>query len=168
MQGRLLVLIMLGFAMILPHSATAAGNEPVVYAFWASSCPHSQKAIEFIRKYRITEPALTIMDFEVDSNLANAAAHARVLERIGISGIAIVPMIIVGENVLIGFETDEVSGGRIRAFVEQCRASGCPDRMSDLIPRSSPQDWAAMTLALPSRECAGLNRTERFPIATPR
>ena len=147
-------------ASLVASNADAQGNDPTVYVFWAQSCPHSQRAMSFIRKFRTMEPKLAIRDYEVDGSPANAAAHERVLGRIGISGVSIVPVTVVGENVLVGFETDEISGSRIQDFVAQCRTSGCPDRMFDLMPETTPD--LAMALAAPAKaHCSSVGRVGR-------
>ena len=155
-------LIVLGWMGRAPASAQGSrGNEPVVYVFWGQSCPHSQRTMAYVRRLRLIEPTLLIKDYEIESNPINAAAHEQVLARIGITGVSVVPVTVIGENVLVGFESDEASGARIRGFIQQCRSTGCPDRIFDLVPRSEP-DWTVTTLAPTRPSCAGSVRELRI------
>ena len=141
--------------------ARAQGNEPVVYVFWGQSCPYSQRVMTYIKKMRKADPKLRVQDYEVEGNPANAAAHERVLERIGITGVSVMPVTIVGENVLIGFASDDISGARIEGFVDQCRIFGCPDRVFDLMPDKHP-GWTVTTLAPNAPACTSQSRTLRI------
>lgn len=159
----MMALLTLGAAIAGDRNACAQAptRDPIVYAFWAESCPHSQRAISFIHNLRKAQPAWKIRDYEVEKNPANAAAHARVLDRIGIAGISVVPLIVVGEYAHIGFEGDETSGKSILGAIERCRQDGCPDRIGDLIAEPSQQWAAASALArvAPASKptCSGLS-----------
>jgi glutaredoxin len=158
-----IAVVLLFFVGLSGARALAQTNEPVVYVFWAESCPYSQRAMTFINHLRRTEPGMKIQDYEVDKNPSNARAQERVLARIGIIGASFVPLIVVGENVHIGFENDETSGRNILGFVQKCRVEGCPDRISDLLPADAP-GWAAATLAPVRPVCT--RRGETYNIKT--
>lgn len=161
MLSRIAFALILAVGLSVPTKVPAQGNEPVVYVFWGQSCPYSQRAMTYIGKMRKEDPKLRVQDYEVEGNPAHAAAHERVLERIGITGISVMPVTIVGENVLIGFESDEVSGARIEGFVDQCRIFGCPDRVFDLMPDKYP-GWTVATLAPHASACTSQSRTLRI------
>ena len=161
MLSRIAFTLLLVVGLLAPTRAPAQGNEPVVYVFWGQSCPYSQRLMTYIGKMRRDDPKLRIQDYEVEGNQTNAAAHERVLERIGIVGISVMPVTIVGENVLIGFESDEISGARIEGFVDQCRIFGCADRVFDLMPDKNP-GWTAATLVPNASACTSQSRTLRI------
>lgn len=147
------------YVVVLASAALAA--DPTVYVFWGKTCPVSQKAMAFVGKLRSEEPSLPIRDFEVEDSIKNAAFHERVLERIGMAGVSIVPVVIVGSNVLIGFESEEVSGTRIREFVRLCRTESCADRIFDLLPDAGP-DVPLTALAPNARTCATASQSLRI------
>ncbi len=146
MLTRIAFALLLAVGLSVPSRAPAQGHEPVVYVFWADSCPYSQRAMTFFNRLRRTEPGMRIQDYEIENSPANARAHERVLARIGIIGASFAPLIVVGENAHIGYESDETSGQKILAHVRQCRLEGCPDRIADLLPETAP-DWTAAALA---------------------
>lgn len=146
-------------ACVVAGMASAArAADPTVYLFWGKTCPVSQKAMAFVTKLRREEPGLPIREFEVEDSVRNAAAHERVLERIGLGGVSIVPVVIVGSNVLIGFESDEVSGTRIRGYISQCRKEPCADRIIDLLPDAGTE-VPVTALAPAARVCAADSRS---------
>jgi glutaredoxin len=156
-----IALTMLLVAGLLVPRALAQGNEPVVYVFWAESCPFSQRAKAFIDRLRRAEPGMKIQAYDVEKSPANASAHERVLARIGIIGATVVPLIVIGENAHIGYETDETSGQKLLGLIQQCRVQGCPDRISDLLPDAAPE-WTAATLASVTLVCTGHNEIKKI------
>jgi thiol-disulfide isomerase/thioredoxin len=144
------------FLLAAASMATAAGREPTVYTFWAQSCPHSQRAMAFLEKAQREDPKLVVRTFEVENEEANAASLDRVLARIGLTGIALVPLTIVGDNVLIGFQDEALSGAEIKKFVAECRATGCEDKIADLLPGSR------MVMAKKAPDCVETAKKRTF------
>lgn len=160
MLPRIALALLLIAASFVP-GAVAQGNEPTVYVFWGESCPFSQRAMTFIAQLRRTEPALTIRDYEIENNPANARAHVRVLARIGIIGASFVPLIVVGENAHIGYENDATSGEQIFGYIRQCRTEGCPDRIADVIPPEA-SEGITMTLAPVTPVCTAQGEVRKI------
>jgi hypothetical protein len=120
---------------------------PTVYFFWAKGCQDCERASAFLGHARGDDPKLHISDFEVESSLGNATVFSRVYERIGMAGLGVVPLILVGPHVFIGF--DEESGREILERLKDCRKKPCRDIVRDLIRQPNDLEQASVSLIPP-------------------
>jgi hypothetical protein len=132
MRGRLLIALMLCAALAVP-AARAQGTEPTLYFFWSASCPYSKMARTFLQKAQQKDANLAIREFEVDQSLPNTLLLGRIYEMIGLPEFWVVPVAMVGHNVVIGYVDDETTGKEILEHVADCRAMGCPDAVKKLL-----------------------------------
>ena len=123
------------------QAARADHREPTVYFFWARGCQYCERANAFLGRARGEDPKLHIRDFEVESSLGNAIVFSRVYERIGMAGLGVVPLVLVGPHVFIGF--DEESGREILERVKDCRKRPCRDIVHDLIRQPNDLEQAS-------------------------
>lgn len=125
--------IALTVAGLVPAAAQPRGAAaPVdVYVFWSRTCPHCERALAFLERLAAAEPQLRLHRFEVESD--GAEAFRRVIEAFAIDRPA-VPIIVVGERMLIGFGDDRSTGVSIADAVRACAAAPCPDLIRPLLP----------------------------------
>lgn len=123
-------------------------RELTIYFFWAGDCPYCALAQTFLDNAWIEDPRMQIRDFEVENSIANAILFNRVYERIGMSGLGAVPLIVVGPHVYVGF--DEDSAREILQQIKECRKRGCHDIVHDLIQEPSDLDQAAACFIPPT------------------
>jgi hypothetical protein len=116
-------------------------QELTVYFFWVGDCPYCALAHTFLDNLWIEDPGVQFRDFEVENSLANAILFSRVYERIGMSDLGAVPLIVVGPHVYVGFDNE--SGREILQQIKECRKRGCRDIVRDLIRVPSDLDQAA-------------------------
>jgi len=138
--------------MMLPPARVEADHELTVYFFWAGDCPYCALAQTFLDHAWIEDPRIQIRDFEVENSLANAILFTRVYERIGMTGLSAVPLMVVGPHVYVGF--DEESGREILQQMKNCRQTGCADIVHDLIREPSDLDQAVAHF-IPPATCTG-------------
>jgi glutaredoxin len=138
---RFVLMAMLALAMA-PAPATAAGREPQVYFFWAASCQECQSAREFLDQARADDANLQVRDFEVENNLGNAILLSDVYARVGLFGIRIVPLIVIGTHVVIGY--DDAVRQEILDHISDCRKHECRDIVHDLIREPNEVEQAAL------------------------
>jgi hypothetical protein len=129
------------------HAARAEHPEPTVYFFWTKGCQYCKRADGFLGHALGEDPKLHIRDFEVESSLGNAIVFSRVYERIGMKGLGVVPLILVGPHVFIGF--DEESGREILERVKECRKKPCRDIVHDLIRQPNDLEQASVSFIPP-------------------
>ncbi|HEY7609740.1 MAG TPA: hypothetical protein VIF14_10960 [Alphaproteobacteria bacterium] len=132
--AQLLVAAALFLAGIVSAAAQAREvAEPVdVYLFWSRTCPHCERALEFLERLGAAEPRLRLHKFEVESG--GGELFRRANEKFAVDRPA-VPMIVIGERVLIGYGDDRSTGASIVRYVRACLASACPDLIKPLLAK---------------------------------
>lgn len=126
----LFVVVIIGGFLPLAEAAEA----PVLYLFWGDGCPHCEKEKEFLKELQQRYPQLDMRWFETWNHrelqdFAQAIRRAYAIER------ASVPLTILGNWTIIGFQSPEETGTQIEEQVIQCLASGeCIDAIEKLGP----------------------------------
>jgi glutaredoxin len=128
---------------LLTPAVHAESAEPQIYLFWSASCPYSKAARTFLEAAQAKDPHLRIRDFEVDESIANTTLLGRLFEKIGIRQLSLVPVVVVGHHVVIGYIDDESTGAEILRDVAECRKTGCKDTVRELIEEGSFERVAA-------------------------
>jgi glutaredoxin len=122
-------------ALVLALAALGAAAPPServdAYLFWADGCPHCQRAIDFLKRVEGEEPRVRVHYLEVSHDAANQKAFAAVVETIALEEPA-VPLIVVGDSVMVGYASDATSGAELRRRIDDCLAKGCPDMVGPL------------------------------------
>jgi len=131
-----------------------------VYLFWAEGCPHCRRAIDFLKGMEKTEPRLRAHFLEVSRDAANQAAFAAVAKRLEPEEPA-VPLIAIGDFLMLGYASDATSGAELRRSVAHCLANGCPDTVGPLL---APAGQAPPAAARPG---AGVQRVVPQAVAVP-
>jgi glutaredoxin len=144
MRRRILAAL-LSCAVLLVPALRAEGIEPQVYFFWSASCPYSKAARTFLAGAQAKDQQLRIRDFEVDESIANTRLLERLYEKIGMPEVRVVPVVVVGHHVVIGYIDDETTGAEILGDVAECRKIGCKDAVRDLIEEEDRLNQVATT-----------------------
>ena len=111
-------------AILVP--ARAQTKEPAVYFFGASECDFCANGLAFLMQWKKSDERFSLRVFDIVANSDDAAAFVEIVQAIGLADPR-VPMTVVGNHVFIGYEGDATTGTDIKAAVEQCRATSCPD-----------------------------------------
>ncbi len=125
---------------VLP--AEQVRQEPQVYYFWTTDCPGCDLARAFFDRARTSDPAISLRDFDVEDNLDNATLFSKVYERIGLPEFNVVPLVVVGTHVIIGF--DDEAAMQILSHIGDCRQRDCHDIVKDLIKEPGEVEQAVM------------------------
>jgi hypothetical protein len=131
MHCRTFAALILWLALFAP-ALRAESTEPEIYFFWSASCPYSKAARTFLAAAQVKDPRLRIRDFEVDESTASMRLLGRLYEKIGMPAFWVVPVVVVGHHVVIGYDDDETTGAEILSDVAECRKTGCKDAVRDL------------------------------------
>ena len=109
MAARILAALVACMVLLGP-AAGAEKAEPVVYLFWSASCPYSKAARTFLQAAQGKDAALHVRDFEVDQSLPNARLLGRLYDKIGLPETRVVPTIVIGHHVIVGYIDDAATG----------------------------------------------------------
>lgn len=115
MKKYFFLFLILGF-LITPFFPSAQGL-PSVILFHGEECPHCQDEREFLEQLKQEMPELEIVEYEVWHNEENRKIFEDVAKRLGIEKL-VVPITIVGDQYLIGFDSPENSGEKIREMIK--------------------------------------------------
>ena len=154
MRPRTRAALLLSMVLFAP-ALRAESTEPQIYFFWSASCPYSKAARTFLAAARAKHPRLRIRDFEVDESVANTRLLGRLYEKIGIPEFLVVPVVVVGHHVVIGYIDDETTGAEILSDVAECRKTGCKDAVRDLFEEEGRVDQVVATASTARVACEG-------------
>ena len=113
--------------------ATAGGSKPQLYIFGAEKCGYCQKALIFVRGLQSKDDSrFQLHDYDIVRSSEEATLYARVVTSIGLDS-PVVPMIIIGREVILGYESDETTGREIAGHIEACQTKNCPDLIGRMI-----------------------------------
>jgi hypothetical protein len=142
MRCRILAALLLSSVLFAP-TVRAESTEPQIYFFWSASCPYSKAARTFLATAQAKDPRLSIRDFEVDESIANTSLLGRLYEKVGLPKFMVVPVVVIGHHVVIGYIDDETTGAEILSDVAECRKTGCKDAVRDLVEEEARLDQVA-------------------------
>jgi len=116
-----LILLIAGFLVAPVFSFALAsptgGQEKItLILFHGEECPHCKEEIKFLNDLKKEMPGLEILEYEVWHNDANRKLFLETAEKLGIKTLA-VPLTIVGDKYLIGFDKPENSGKKIKEML---------------------------------------------------
>jgi glutaredoxin len=109
-----------------------------VYLFWTSTCPHCAKAKTFLETLAANEPGISLHSLELSTDEAHDRAFDALNKHFKIEPPA-VPLIAIGDDVFVGFDTDETTGAEVLSAIAACRQVRCPDISGSIIRREASQ-----------------------------
>jgi thiol-disulfide isomerase/thioredoxin len=120
-------------AFILVPLVAGAQEETVnLYFFYGDGCPHCAKEEVFLDKLEREYDYIKIYRYETWHNNDNAKLLKQVGEKLGLR-IPGVPILIIGDEPIIGYFSDEVTGKQIKDRINNLPEQGCTDIVSPLL-----------------------------------
>jgi glutaredoxin len=131
------LLAIIGLAWTSEES-TGATPEPVaVYLFWTQTCPHCTKARRFLGSLGQRVPGVEIHSLELGADERHERAFVTLSKHYGIDPPA-VPLIVIGDDAVVGYDEDTTTGVQIEARIAACRSKTCPNVAGEHIRRVDP------------------------------
>ncbi|MES0386001.1 MAG: glutaredoxin domain-containing protein [Hyphomicrobium sp.] len=143
-----------------PSSDPRAPSNPAkvtVYLFWTPTCPHCVKAKTFLEALAANMPEIRLRTLELSTDEAHDRAFQALNTHFRIKPPA-VPLIAVGDDVFVGFDTDDTTGAELRSNIAQCRRVRCADVAGSIINREASQ----IDPGLPPETGGGVRRPPIF------
>ncbi len=109
----------------------SAEEKTTVYLFHGEECPHCAKERSFLDKLEKKYPSLEVKLYEVWHNKENADLFVRLSKGYGIE-VGGVPATFIGEEIIIGFDSEEGKGRLIEEKIVKCIEDGCIDPITKL------------------------------------
>ncbi|MBU3926032.1 hypothetical protein KJ763_02600 [Patescibacteria group bacterium] len=119
MRFRQLFFIVISAVFLLTAGFVYAQENIEIILFYGEECPHCKEEIKFLNDLKKEIPNLEIKEYEIWHNKENQKIFIETAQKFGLSAENLaVPMIIVGGQYLIGFDSPEGLGQTIRQMIE--------------------------------------------------
>lgn len=107
-----------------------AAEKVNVYLFWGEGCPHCEKEKEFLANLMEEGNDIALKDFEVYKNLEGRKRLIKAAERLDVE-VSGVPFLVIGDNYIVGYLSDDTTGKEIIKLIEENRKNGYLDIFED-------------------------------------
>ncbi|MFA6255073.1 MAG: thioredoxin family protein [Patescibacteria group bacterium] len=125
------------FSIFLLPAIVLAAHPTTIYFFYNSGCSHCAAEKPFLATLVTKYPELTVKSYEVWTDQENVALFNQLAQAYGISANG-VPITFIGESVVTGYSTDEISGKEIEAKIKNCLDNGCINPIVELEDSAAP------------------------------
>lgn len=122
-----------------PENINILGDKLNLYFFYGQGCPHCGKEEIFLEQIKERYPEVAIHNFETWYNKENAELLKNIATKLNLQ-INGVPVLIIGEEAIIGFRNEESTGKEITNKIEDALAQGCDDPVLAIIKNSEAND----------------------------
>lgn len=146
---------LLSILLFYSIGAYAAEVHTDLHIFWAKGCPHCEKALAFLNPLPQTYPGLRIHSHEISGNQTQIDLLIRLAKQRQITEVG-VPLIVLGNEALIGYQDDETTGEMLKSRIEACRKIACQTPLDELpvpstipVETSNPDQFNPRNLSLP-------------------
>jgi len=130
---KLISLILISFIFLgTANFALAQENSIKLYFFYGETCPNCKKAEVYLDDLQEKYPVLEINSYEVFSNKENADLLIQLFEHCGKKKQVRVPAIFIGDEVIVGYFSDEITGLNIENAIKKYSTEQCPDPLDEL------------------------------------
>lgn len=120
------------FAIFFIPQIVSAQENINLYFFYGNGCPHCAKEEEFLEKIEQEYDNIEIYKYETWYNRENAQKLAKVARELNLN-VGGVPILIVGESVIVGYYNDQVTGRKITDKIEEYSRNGCKDPVAQIL-----------------------------------
>lgn len=110
----------------------SADTKVRIYEFWGQGCPHCAVASPFLRDLDDNSTAVELHQYETWYNRDNKDKNQKVADLLGTKAGG-VPFIVIGDQVITGFDTEQTTGKEIKDRVDYCTQNQCPDKAGELL-----------------------------------
>jgi hypothetical protein len=150
-QAFLLPWLLAVIMVIAAHSPARAASRVDIHFFSSAGCPHCRDMAVAVDKVVDADHDVVVHRHDIAGDAKSAELFARTVEALNLP--AVVPIVIIGQDVMIGHEPD--AGERLLDMIARCRAGPCPDLVTAAPeaaqpgPASAARVERARTLRLP-------------------
>ncbi len=131
MRKFLIIFLLLFLGGLFLQVRAQASNTVPIYFFWGDGCSRCAQAKPFLANLEKQNNQVQVYDFEIWYNTANRRLLESVGEKLN-SAISGVPLVVIGQNIITGYNNDKTTGREIERQVEFCLNAPCPDIVGPL------------------------------------
>lgn len=143
--------IIFSLFLFLGASGAKAEGKTNLYFFYGEGCPHCAKEEVFLDKLQEENKDLNVLSYEVWSNEKNAKLLSKVAAEINLK-VSGVPVTIVGDQAVVGFQDEKTTGVKIRNLIEDFDAGVSRDVVDEILSNQKTDGGAKV-----NNEQSGVN-----------
>jgi thiol-disulfide isomerase/thioredoxin len=120
------------FFVVLTPFASAQNTETIYMTlFYGDTCPHCAKEEVFLHKLEEKYPNIKINYYEIYNNSENARLLKDVADKLNVQAPG-VPFLVIGDEVVVGYLSEESTGKKIENIIKDHSEHGCIDFVGTL------------------------------------
>ena len=116
---------LISFLLLLLINPVKAQDKVTIYFFWSETCPHCAQEKVFLENLDNTHPGIEIKSYKV--NQPEAIQLLQIAKKTLNADLRWVPLTIIGNQQIIGFESPDTTGLLINKAVEKAQQENYPD-----------------------------------------
>jgi len=109
-----------------------AEHQVNLYFFYGDGCPHCAKEEKFLDYLEKNNKNIVIHRYETWHNQDNASLLARIGRELKLD-IRGVPVLIIGEETIVGYFDDKTTGAKIQSIINDYIINGCTDIVASIV-----------------------------------
>lgn len=133
MKVTAIVLMLLATLVTISVATAQASDNVILYFFWGQGCPHCAAEKPFLEKMEQKYPQLEVKEFETWYNRENAELFQKFVSVHSVPPPYGVPTTFVGNDYVVGYNSDTTTGKQIENLVKNCIQYGCQDAGEGII-----------------------------------
>lgn len=114
------------------YSPVFAQSKIPLYFFYGEGCPHCAKEELFLKNLEKENVNIDIKRYEVWHNQDNAKFLARLGKELDLE-VKGVPILVIGDQTIVGYYDDEITGAKIKNILVDYTINGCNDIVAPLL-----------------------------------
>ncbi len=132
--------------IILVSLLVEASEKTVVYFFHSKTCSHCISENKFLDKIESNYPNLEIKRLEVEEQ-ANLEIWRKMAAAYGTSA-GVVPITFIGDEYILCYNTDEITGKILEEKIANCIQTGCIDPIEKIEETGNNETISTVLLAI--------------------
>ncbi len=152
MLKKIIQFIIIAIFLITPFFTTQAAYNINLYFFYGDGCPHCVKEEKFLDKLEQENKSIKIHRYETWHNSDNAKLLGEIVKKLDLN-VRGVPVLIIGEETIVGYYSDEVTGQKILNIVYDYVENGCMDPVATIFGQTNHDSSCQQQCDLEDEEC---------------
>ncbi|MDD4332570.1 MAG: hypothetical protein PHT51_00465 [Patescibacteria group bacterium] len=120
------------FIMFFNIVPVLAQDKINLYFFYGDGCPHCAKEEKFLARLEKENQNIIINRYEIWHSRENAGVLSSLAKELKLN-VTGVPVLIVGDQTINGYLSDETTGAKIRSIIDEYTQKGCTDIVKPII-----------------------------------
>lgn len=129
MKSKTMIFVFSLFLLGVFCNIVSASHDTTAYLFYGEGCPHCAEESMFLDSLLEKYQSVEIVKLEIYYDSDNYDLFNQFCDSYGCSEPYGVPTIFVGDNHLVGYRSDSITGAQIESVISYCVENGCVDPM---------------------------------------